>query len=200
MLEQLVRTAASQAVEVGNQDTRATLDSIRDVVHSMSKLPGQRELILLSPGFPSDSDEAVYYKSQLVDLAASSSVVISALDARGLYASGMTARPSGSGSISGQITGQVPQDHSAAMRENQDVMAELAEGTGGLFLHNNNDLEGGFNSLAAGPEYSYLLEISLKGIKRNGSYHELQVKVDREGLKVQARRGFFAPKSSGGKR
>ena len=41
------------------------------------------------------------------------------------------------------------------MSSNEDVMAELAEGTGGTYFHNSNDLEGGFQKLTAAPEYVY---------------------------------------------
>jgi hypothetical protein len=44
------------------------------------------------------------------------------------------------------------------------------------------------------PEYVYLLEMSLQNVKHDGDYHPLKVKLDQEGLKLQARRGYFAPK------
>ena len=72
-------------------------------------------------------------------------------------------------------------------------MSELADGTGGSFFHNSNDLEGGIEALAAAPECVYLLEFSPEGVKQNGSYHQLKVKVDRDGVKLQARRGYFVP-------
>jgi hypothetical protein len=67
---------------------------------------------------------------------------------------------------------------------------ELAE----LTFTTCNDLEGRFERLTAAPECLYLLEFSLKDIKQDGTYHRLRVKVDREGLNLQARRGYFAPK------
>jgi VWFA-related protein len=79
------------------------------------------------------------------------------------------------------------------MSLNEDVMAEFADGTGGTFFHNSNDLEGGLQKLAAAPEYVYLLELSLENVKQDGTYHRLKVKVDQDNLKLQARRGYFAP-------
>jgi VWFA-related protein len=187
-----VRTAANQALEAGDEDARATLGYIRDVVHTMSRLPGQRTLILVSPGFLSGSAEALTLQSQILDLSASSHVTISALDARGLSGGNVGASHETSGSVFSNMTGQPVQDRLETMRANEEAMVELADGTGGTFFR-NNDLEGGLKTLAAGPEYRYLLEISLQDVKQNGTYHSLKVEVDQSGLKVQARRGYFAP-------
>jgi hypothetical protein len=39
-----------------------------------------------------------------------------------------------------------------------------------------------------------LLYVSPKNVKQDGSFHRLKVKVDQGGLKLQARRGYFAAK------
>jgi VWFA-related protein len=193
-VSQLVRTAATLALETGDEDIRATMDYVRDVIHTMSQFPGQRTLILISPGFYSGTEEGLFLQSQILELAASSHVVISALDARGLYSGMMTASQSTDGSVYANIIGQPVQDRLQSMRENQDILAELADGTGGTFFHNNNDLEKGLKTLSAGPAYLYLLELSLQNVKQNGAYHSLKVEVDQNGLKLQCRRGYFAPR------
>jgi len=120
-------------------------------------------------------------------------VTISAIDARGLYTTAIDASERGGSSSRDLMTGERVQRHSDEMNFNQDVMSELADGTGGTYFHNNNNLENGLKSLAAAPEVVYLLAISLENIKHDGSYHSLKVKVDQKGLKTQARRGYFAP-------
>jgi hypothetical protein len=67
-----------------------------------------------------------------------------------------------------------------------------------VFIHNTNDLEGGFKTLLAAPECLYLLELPLQDVKQNGVYHSLKVEVTQPGLaqsnfKVQSRKGYFAP-------
>ena len=76
----------------------------------------------------------------------------------------------------------------------EDSLAELADGTGGTFFHNNNDLVEGFRRIAARPEYLYVLGFSPQNLKLNGDYHALKVKVTARGYSLQARRGYYAPK------
>jgi len=85
------------------------------------------------------------------------------------------------------------------MALNEDVMAEIADGSGGTYFHNSNDLEAGFKELATAPEYVYVLELSLDNENPDGTYHRLKVKVDRDGLQVHARRGYFSSKPEKGK-
>ena len=193
MAEHMARAAASRSLAIGDQDVRVSLGFVRDVVRRMASLPGQRTLILMSPGFLTVVPEAMTDKSHILDLAAQSSVTISALDARGLYTTELDASEQGAHTTKALMTGDEGQRHSDSMSLNEDVMAEFADGTGGTFFHNNNDLEGGLQKLAEAPEYVYLLELSLENVKSDGTYHRLKVKVDQDGLKLQARRGYFAP-------
>jgi VWFA-related protein len=192
-VEQLVRTAAEQALEVGDQDARATLTYLRDVIHTMSKLPGRRTLILVSPGFFSGTNDALALQSQILNLAAASNVSISTLDPQGLTGGNVGASQSTAGSMFANITGQPVQHQLESIRENEVVMADLADGSGGTYFRRSNDLQQGLETLAAGPDYLYLLEFSLQDVKLNGSYHSLKVEVAGNGLTIQARRGYFAP-------
>jgi VWFA-related protein len=191
--EHLVRAAASRAVDIGNQDVHVTLDFMNQLVQRMVALPGQRTLILVSPGFLTVTEEAMFAKSQVIQFAAQHSIIVSALDARGLYTTGIQASQQGASSAFALATGYDTRTQGDSMWLNEAVMAELADGTGGTFFHNNNDLAGGLKALTDGPEYLYLLEMPLDGVKPDGTYHRLRVKVDQQGMKLQARRGYFAP-------
>lgn len=191
--ERLAESAAMRALNFGRQDTLGTLATIRAVVRSMDKLPGQRTLILVSPGFLSLATESLDAESNLLDAAAESNVTISALDARGLYVGETDASQHIAGS--GQIVQLKTEFHRSSMRESENIMAELADGTGGTFIHNTNDLTGGFRRLAEYPACIYLLELPMEDVKLNGSYHRLKIKVDRKDVDVEARHGYFAPKA-----
>jgi len=193
MVENVVRSAAGQTLAIGDRDVWSSLATLGEIVRRMGALPGQRTLILISPGFLTLTPEAMAGKSKILDFAAQSNVTVSALDARGLYTTEIDASERGGSSARDLMTGQHAQYHSDTMTLNEDVMAELADGTGGTYFHNSNDLEGGFKKLTQAPECVYLLEFPLEKVKPDGAYHRLKVKVDQDGLKVQARRGYFAP-------
>ncbi|MGB7281003.1 MAG: VWA domain-containing protein, partial [Candidatus Acidiferrum sp.] len=191
--QQIVEAASRQAVELGDQDVRVTLGILEKVVHKMGTLPGQRMLILVSPGFLTTTSNDMMLKSEILDEARQANVTISALDAGGLYTTGVEA-DEGLGNLPVSVTRAKIQYHQASMSINEAVMAELADGSGGTYFHNDNDLAGGFNRLTLGPDYVYLLEFSADKVKQDGTYHNLDVKVDQKGLKLESRRGYFAPK------
>lgn len=193
----LTQNAASESLQIGDQDVRIALGFIREIVRKMGAMPGQRTLILVSPGFLTMTEDAVAEKSRILDLAAHSNVTINAVDARGLYTATLEASDRSRGSPLAERTESQNRGYSMALSE--DVMAEFADGTGGTFFHNSNDLEGGLRALTVVPEYVYLLELSLQNVKQNGEYHRLKVNVDQDGLKVVARRGYFAPKPENSK-
>jgi len=192
--ERLAQSAAERRFAVGEQDTRVSLASLREIVDRIAALPGMSTLILVSPGFLTLTAQARNEESRIIDTAALSSITINALDARGLYTTELDASDGGTGSA--QATQAKSEYRRSTMSFSENIMAELANGTGGTYFHNSNDLEGGLKRLTSTPEYLYLLEFDLHDPKQNGSYHHLKVKVNRADLKVQARRGYFIPKAT----
>jgi VWFA-related protein len=185
--QRIMESAARQVLAVGDQDVQVTLAAIKEFVSRMAKLPGQPTLILISPGFVSITPESLNWESQILDLAVQSNVRINTLDVRGLY-TGVT-------DISKRRVEQIiDPTNLAALARGEGVMSELADGTGGVFFHNNNELEAGLRDLSNAPEFVYLLELSLDGVKPDGSYHRVKVKVDRKDLQIQARQGYPAPR------
>lgn len=189
MAGQMVDSAARRALDLGGIDVRRTYATIAEMVRRLASLPEQKLLILVSPGFLNIEAQSMAIESQILDLAAQSGVTISAIDARGLYTDQASASESG---LSGGATDS--EFRRNEMRLAEDPMAELADGTGGAFFHDDNDLTSGLKRLAAAPETVYLLEIPLDKGKPDGKYHALKVKVDRDGLQLQTRRGCFSAK------
>jgi VWFA-related protein len=187
----LVEQAAERAVAMGQQTYRTDLGFIRLVISKMGALPGQRILILISPGFLTPSEDAMALASQVLEMAARDNVIINAIDSRGLYTTNLDSSERGAGS---PLASRMQNQHRpVSMTADEGVMAELADGSGGTYLHGHNDFEAGLTRLFSVPKYLYLLAFSVA--KPNGAYHELKVKVNHDGLTVQARRGYVALKS-----
>ncbi|HZS54031.1 MAG TPA: VWA domain-containing protein [Bryobacteraceae bacterium] len=191
---QLVLNAASRVLSTSEQGTRITLGVLKDVIRRMAAMPGQRLVVIVSPGFLTLNSESVELKTELLDRAARENVVISSLDARGLYTDS-TYDASKQGSYTAQGAIVKAQYDRASDSAQADVLAEMADGTGGTFFQNSNDLLAGLNRVAAVPEFVYLLGFSPTNLKSDGSFHKLKVALaNNTGLSVQARRGYFAPK------
>ena len=178
--------------------SEAVLRGLEQVIRRTALLPGQRSVIFLSPGFLFYNLESQI--AELADRALRSSVVISALDPRGLY----VIIPGGDAS---RQTTVIPSRSDLVMRKQQiieqglslaeDVLSGLAGDTGGQFFHNSNDLDKGFRQVGTLSDVYYVLAFSPRNLKFDGRFHKLKVSlVNPAGSTIQARRGYFAPKAS----
>jgi VWFA-related protein len=184
---------ASQVLAVSEADTQVTLAVLKAAVQRMAAMPGQRTIVLISSGFI----VTLYYRQQeveLIDRAIRANVTLSTIDARGLYTiiPGGDASQSNTSIVAANNKSRYQQEAATA---ESDVLGELADGTGGTFFHNNNDLQQGFRQTGATPEFMYVLGFSPQNLKFDGSYHSLKVTAkETKGITLQARRGYYAPK------
>jgi VWFA-related protein len=195
-----VEGKADQVLNVGEHESRLAIGVLRDVVRRMAAMPGQRTLVLISPGFLTPAMDMDYDNNDVIDRALRSQVVISTLDARGLYVDipGGDASNPGRPDIPppGQINSETPRTllDSLSAAAQDDILSVLASSTGGSFFHNNNDMEAGFRRVADNPEFYYVLGFTPQNLKMDGRYHTLKVTLKtREKYDLQARRGYFAP-------
>ena len=194
LAQRTAEAAAMRVVTRGEAEIHGTYSALAAYVKAMNKLPqGERLMVLVSSGFLAITQEAINEESRLIDAAAQANVTISALDARGLYTTNLDASTASLGSAGAARMQEEMKRNSATSSENP--MAELANGTGGSFFHNSNDLLAGFRGLTETPTCVYLLELPLDGVKADGSYHRLKVKLDRRDVDVRARSGYFVPKA-----
>jgi VWFA-related protein len=188
--EAMARSTAQQQVAASDLQTQAVLRAFRNALLKLVATPGQHIVVLVSPGFVSPGREQDF--TQLIDRALRANVIISTLDARGLYNVDSSVPEVRLGVDVAISKIQYRRESAAA---STDVLASLAEGTGGNFFHNDNDMEEGFKHTVAAPEYSYVLGFSPQGLKLDGSFHNLNVTLKSpEKLTVQARKGYYAPK------
>ncbi len=196
--------AARRTWQNDQVQSRQSLRVLLDLVRRLGSLPGQRSVLWLSPGFLTfDLHNDL---NELTDLALRQHVVVNALDSPGLRVN----IPGGEASEHNILTfepatgtGSIPAAPAMATTQgmyresgremNQDVMAQVSHDTGGVFVRNTNDYDGGFRKAGALPEFSYLLAFSPQNLKYDGKFHKLKVElVNAQGLSVQARNGYFA--------
>ncbi|HTS12576.1 MAG TPA: VWA domain-containing protein [Candidatus Limnocylindrales bacterium] len=191
MARQMARAASKRILSAGEAQTRYAFLRLTEILHRISTTPGTRSLVLVSPGFIFPGRE--YDLSQMIDRANREGVFINTLDARGLYTS-VTADVS-KPNFAAQTTFAAHLDlRNQAQTAQSDVLGALADGTGGMAFHDNNDLTAGLQSIAAPPEVSYVVGFVPHDLKYDGRFHSLKVTLaTNQHLQVQARRGFYAP-------
>ncbi|HET7107228.1 MAG TPA: VWA domain-containing protein [Candidatus Acidoferrum sp.] len=191
----IVRSASLRALQAGDAENEYTYRHIEDILRRMSSVPGERILLLVSPGFLLTTTHLE--ESGVIDRANRANVVINTLDARGLYTPDVMGDISRPSSDSFRTAGWKTLYRVSSQQENQYVLGDLAYGTGGTFFHNSNDLQGGLQLAGLAPEVSYVLAFSPQNRKMDGQYHLLRVELAKKSkYSVQARRGYFAPRKA----
>lgn len=187
-----LQARASYIAAYDNQNAEASIKALAALVQRMAQTPGgQRTIAMVSEGFLNQQSQVQL--NALIDRALRAKVIINALDANGLY--------NPEDRVYAELIGNDPKLAEAyanlqtdSVDSDGDVMALIAEGTGGTFIKNNNDFEGGLAKLSA-PYTAYVLGFSPANFKFDGNFHTLKVKLaNQEGYIVHARHGYFAPK------
>jgi VWFA-related protein len=192
-----------------------SIGAIRYVLQGLRDLPGRKSLVLFSenmrftylegPGLVNTevTSRGVVEErlERLIDDANRSSVVIYAIDPRGVVYTGLTAEDftgaagGNSGGLAATDVGQVDSQRNEDLIASRDGMVALTEKTGGLFLH-NNDIQGSLKEVVDDGNGYYLLgyhpDASTFDVKtRQTKFHTISVRVKRPGLHVRSRTGFF---------
>ena len=166
----MARATALEELTRNDDQTRMALGILNNLIGRMAASPGERTIVLVSPGFINPDEIAK--QVSLMDRALKAKVIISTLDARGLY----TQNPDISDTrvASPTVAGVYQEYRNAELEADDDILAELAYTTGGTFYH-GNDFDEGFRRVASPPEYSYLLGFAPQNLKLDGKYHRLKV-------------------------
>lgn len=191
---QMAQMAAQREYSAGDSETQFSFRNLDGLIARMRSLPGQRIIIMMSPGF--FVTPSLRESGDIIDRATRANIVINSIDARGLYVSSIYDASNGFGGNAA----------AAGIRSNfimteeaiqNDILAELADGTGGTFFHNRNDIDQGLLQAAQEPEISYVLGFTPQNLKLDGKYHHMKVTLTgKQKWNLQARRGYFAPRGN----
>ena len=190
----VAQNAAQMAVDQGDNETEYTYRHLEEAIRRLSSLPGQRVLVLVSPGFILTTIEA--NNSDLMERAVRSNIVINTIDARGLYTPDMGDIADPPSTADPMTAGPRQLYATMAQSAQEDILAQLADATGGRFYHNRNDIDEAMREAGAAPAVSYLLGFSPQNLKIDGRYHTLKVSLtNKQKYSVQARHGYYAPRA-----
>ncbi len=190
----MAAAAASASLSRGDAEADFTYRHIEDAMRRLAGMPGQRVLVLVSPGFIVAQNFSQEF--DIIDRATRSGIVIDTIDARGLYTPdlGDISAPTGK---SLRVQGPKQMYRTSAQFAQSQILDDLAASTGGTYFHNRNDLDEGLRQAVAAPPVSYVLGFAPQNLKLNGSFHTLKVSLTgKQKFVLQARRGYFAPRKA----
>ena len=189
-----VALAGDVHVDTMSMRVAYTLDAIRDLGRVTASLPGRKNVIWLTTGFPIAVRPGAT-NSPLGDI----KVVNQQRDFTGdvrkvattLAAMQIAIYPVDLNGLEAKTLGS-DQHKSFNGRDERDTMLALAQETGGRAYLNKNDLNTGIARVLTTDSNYYTLAYTPRNIKWNGSYHTVSVKLRRKNVQLTYRRGYHA--------
>lgn len=176
-----------------------TIGALNFVVRGMRDLPGRKAVILLSEGFNlsasnrggSSSHERVAERlRQLTDLANRTTVVVYAVDVRGVAFTGLTAADNTAGRSPAEIDNLLD-DRERVLLDTRSSLEYLAKQTGGFLGKDSNDIPGLIKRVVEDQKGYYLIGYRPESTTFDRRFHQIKVKVKRPDLLVRSRSGFY---------
>jgi VWFA-related protein len=176
-------------------NTDEKLAALQSLAQILRDVPGRKLVIHFSSGIERTGLENDAQLQATVDAANLSNVSFYTMDARGLVAlppGGDAASSSPSGTA--LYTGQAMYSAVASLESGRETLAALAADTGGRTFYDTNDFSHAFQDIQEENSSYYLLGYTPTNSRSDGRFRRITVKVDRAGVKVEARPGYFGPK------
>jgi VWFA-related protein len=187
----LVMSRAQHVYAQARALNRLTLKAIVRVLDGLSTAKGRKSVILVSEGFVNDPD--LDELRAAVSASRRANAALYFLGTRGLdLPVGLFSAEFGNPTESRDIAPL----YSDVAREGEGSET-LAVATGGFAVTNTNDLASGIVRIANETRAYYLIGYNPPQHASDGSFHKIAVKVNRKGMTVRARRGYFAPSPGG---
>jgi VWFA-related protein len=196
-----------------DQQGYSTTNGLFAIISTLRQLPGRKSLVLFSEGVAIPPAVQRLFLG-VIDAANRANVSIYTMDAAGLRAESEQAKirdqvnQAGSRGIESAYAGSTGSDAplTKALESNEDVLRQgsetglggLAQSTGGLFFDSTNDLREGFDRIRDDLRNYYLLGYTSTNDTFDGRFRRIEVKVNRPGVTVAARKGYFAVRDTGG--
>jgi VWFA-related protein len=194
IIDPYVRSRAQDAYLKALTRRRITMSVMTRALRSLAETRGRKAMLLVSQGFVYEAGA-----DEVKDLVAASlrvNVPIYFVDTRGLVALPDFMTAEFKVGFDAQDTVAVLSD---VTREAEGSEA-VALDTGGFVIKNTNDIQSGILRVSAESQAYYLLGYTPADRSRDGRYRRIEVRLapgKARGLKVRARRGYYAPRDGG---
>jgi VWFA-related protein len=176
----------------GEWRSQYTLDAFTLLARALAIVPGRKNLIWISSGFPFDTSSNAPELRRVATLLAATRIAVYPVDVRGVVFTDADAQTRDSEIF---LQTQPYGLASGSDLENSSIietMENLASITGGRAHVNNNDLEGAIaDSMQTGSNY-YSVAYRPANTEWNGKFRKIAIKTSRRNVKLLYRSGYYA--------
>ncbi|HEU5451261.1 MAG TPA: VWA domain-containing protein [Terriglobales bacterium] len=178
---------------VFNTDRR--LEALQSISESLARVEQKKSIIYFSSGMTQSGLENEAELRNTVNAAVRSNVSIYTMDLRGLEAvvpggSAQQASLRGTSAYSGASVRNAMDSNFAS----QETLTTLASDTGGRAFLDSNDFNQVFTRVQQDTRTYYVLAYRSTNPARDGRFRRISVKVNRPGVKLEFRKGYYAPR------
>lgn len=170
---------------------KVTFDAVERAAKSLAEGQGRKALLLVSEGFVLDPMQDGFKK--VVEATRHVNAALYFIDANGLR----TLDPMYDAEVGQLIDTHDTAAISADLGREGDGAVSLAADTGGFSIRDSNDFQSGLVRIGLESQNFYLIGYDPGDIARDGRFRKIQVKVNRPGATVRARKGYYAPSADG---
>lgn len=180
--------------EYNDLNTDRELFALRAVSKSLEKITEKKSLLYFSGGISRDGIENQASLRSAINAAVRANLAIYSVDTRGLQAiSPLGDASTGSLRGSGAYNGGALTNNMNANFASQEVMATLSTDTGGKAFFDSNDFAPAFAQVERDTSAYYAIGFRSTNPARDGKYRKLTIKINRPGIKLEYRPGYYAP-------
>ena len=180
--------------EYNDLNTDRELFALRAVSKSLEKITEKKSLLYFSGGISRDGIENQASLRAAINSAVRANLAIYSVDTRGLQAvSPLGDASTGSLRGTGAYSGGAITNNMNANFATQEVMATLSTDTGGKAFFDSNDFAPAFAQVERDTSAYYAIGFRSMNPLRDGRYRKLTIKVNRPGVKLEYRPGYYAP-------
>jgi len=180
--------------EYNDLNTDRELYALRAVSKSLEKISEKKSLLYFSGGIQRDGIENQASLRAAINAAVRANMAIYSVDTRGLQAvSPLGDASTGSLRGTGAYNGGALLNNMNANFATQEVMSTLSTDTGGKAFFDSNDFAPAFAQVERDTSAYYAIGFHSSNPARDGRYRKLTIKVNRPGVKLEYRPGYYAP-------